>query len=131
MEDPSVDATYFTLPANMEYYYKKNHPEYVTLPPYNDVFIGEKSKSNLGFIYPQNGAILSCVGKSSDSENGVLFELAHKRPMTEVFWFIDGRYLSSTVGEHKLQIEMEEGKHKISVVDENGDKAEVRVENRR
>ncbi|MBP5524413.1 MAG: penicillin-binding protein 1C [Paludibacteraceae bacterium] len=131
MDEASVNATYFTLPANMEYFYKKNHPEYITLPPYSDVFIGEKSKSNLGFIYPQNGAVLSCVGKSADEENGVLFELAHKRPMTEVFWFIDGRYLSSTVGEHKLQIEMEEGKHKISVVDENGDKAEVRVENRR
>lgn len=131
MDEKSINATYFTLPANMEYFYKKNHPEYVTLPPFSDVFIGEKSRSNLGFIYPQNGAVISCVGKKDDEENGVLFELAHKRPMTEVFWFIDGRYLSSTVGEHKLQIEMEEGKHKISVVDENGDKAEVRVENRR
>lgn len=131
IEESSVDLTYFTLPANMEYYYKKSHPDYVTLPPYRNAFVGEKSKSSLGFIYPQNGSIVSCVGKSSDKDKGVLFELAHKRPMTEVFWFIDGQYLSSTVGEHKLQIEMEEGKHKISVVDENGDKAEVRVVNRR
>lgn len=131
IDEKSVNVTYFTLPANMEYYYKKRHPEYVTLPPYRNAFVGGKSKSSLGFIYPQNGSVVSCVGESYDKDKGVLFELAHKRPMTEVFWFIDGQYLTSTVGAHKLKIDMEEGKHKISVVDENGDKAEVRVENRR
>lgn len=71
------------------------------------------------FIFPRkNERIL--LPKSFDGTNEeVVLQLAHSKN-TEVHWYIDERYLTTTTELHETSIHLQPGRYQISVVDEKG-----------
>lgn len=110
----------FVLPPAMEWYYRKNHPEY-KVPP-----VG--SGPEMEFIYPENGAEIRQPRLPDGSKSPVVFSLAHRGSGATVFWHLDNSYLGSTNFIHQIALDMEPGKHVMTVTDENGDSANVTFE---
>ena len=114
-----IHKSWFVLPPLMEYYYKAQNPFYKSLPPFRQDCFGENDIA-MEFIYPkENNAIF--LPKDFDGQtNQLILRVAHSKPETLVFWYLDDTYLGSTKDIHEFAMQPKQGKHVITVVDTFG-----------
>ncbi len=122
------NIAWFTLPPSVEFYYKNKHSAYKYLPPFRPSckeFSQEKT-GNMELIYPyQNSKIyipIEIDGKSGKT----VFELAHRKKNITVFWYIDSKLTATTKDIHQVEIRPEKGEHLLTVLDETGEKIELK-----
>ncbi len=115
-----INEPWFILPPAMEYFYKRKHSEYKTLPP---VAIGcTKSRSIpvMEFIYPTSGIKIFIPRDQTGELTKVIAEVAHRNPSKKLFWHLDETYISTTRFIHQVEISAGSGNHILTVVDEDG-----------
>jgi len=117
-----VDTSFFVLPTAEEWFYKKNHPEYKSLPPYLPN-CSNKNEAMVEVLNPQPNAHL-VMPKSKDSPR-YIFEAVHRNKHSKLFWHVDGIFLTETIDYHKIEYEPTLGKHKLVVLDEQGNTQEI------
>ena len=119
---------HFVLPPIMEWYFKKHHTNYQVLPAFKTGCDAQAGQQNMQFIYPRSLTKIF-VPREIDGEMGkTVFELAHRKSATKVFWHLDGVYLGYTKNIHQMPLAPLEGKHHLSVVDENGESLDIGFE---
>lgn len=117
--DNLVTTPWFTLPPLMEYYFKRNNAEYKSLPPYRDDCKSGIEKT-MDFIYPKADGIIT-LAKGFDGEtNSLVLKIAHRKPETKIFWYLDHDYLGTTTRFHEMTIKPDSGEHLITATDEFG-----------
>ena len=72
------------------------------------------------FIYPKDASLFFLPKDFNGNTNELVLKIAHSKPETTVFWYIDKTYTGSTKQIHELAILPKVGKHLITVVDEYG-----------
>ncbi|WP_203257490.1 penicillin-binding protein 1C [Hyunsoonleella ulvae] len=119
--------SWFVLPPLMAYYYKTKNPFYKTLPKFREDCLGGNSIS-IEFIYPKaNNTIF--LPKDFDGEtNDLILKIAHSKPESTVFWYLNDVFIGVTKDIHELAIQPKTGKHMITVVDEFGSEAKRSLE---
>ncbi len=110
----------FVLPPSWEWYYKQQHPNYRTIPPFSPECMQGTYDQTMQFIYPYPNAVISLPKQLDGSPGKVVFELAHRNPSAKVFWHLDEKYIGETSDIHKLEMQPATGEHALIVVDENG-----------
>ncbi len=114
--------SWFVLPPTQEYFYKRNNPEYMMLPPYMDGCAPPKEQV-LDIIEPDNNSAIY-IPKGMDGEEGMLiFDAVHRNPNATLFWHIDGEFIAQTHAPHSIEVTPTIGKHKVVIVDEAGNSA--------
>ncbi|WP_273568401.1 penicillin-binding protein 1C [Maribacter halichondriae] len=117
---------WFALPPLMEYYYKKSHPIYKPLPPFRN-----DCKSNntvpMEFIYPKNGSRITLAKNFEGKQNELVLKLAHAKPETEVYWYLDETFVKQTQNFHEIGLLPSEGNHKITAIDAFGNEVYVTI----
>lgn len=119
--------SWFVLPPLMEWYYERNHPAYKTLPPVMEGCV-DGSVEELEIVYPEWDSHLVIPRELDGSRGKVVLEAAHRHPATRVFWHVDEAYVGTTQYTHQLAVDMEPGTHRLTVVDADGNRDEVRFE---
>ncbi|MCF7559464.1 penicillin-binding protein 1C [Sabulilitoribacter multivorans] len=114
--------SWFTLPPLMAYYYKTNNPFYKPLPKFRNDCLGE-STITMEFIYPKENNTIFLPKDFDGTTNDLVLKIAHSKPESKLFWYVDDTYIGSTKDIHELAIIPKEGKHIITVVDEFGNEA--------
>lgn len=117
-------VSWFVLPAIQEYYYAKGHPYYRPLPPYLQNCISSLTEKPFDFIYPKNFTKIFLPIDFSGEQQAVVFEIAHSKPESKLFWYLDGKFIGTTQSIHKMPLLPEPGKHKIVISDELGNRIE-------
>ncbi|WP_147677156.1 penicillin-binding protein 1C [Algibacter pacificus] len=119
--------SWFVLPPLMAFYYKTKNPFYKPLPKFRAGCLMQNNVS-IEFIYPkENNSIF--LPKSFDGKtNELILKIAHSKPETTVFWYIDETYVGSTKDIHEMAVLPKIGKHIITVVDELGNEIKRRFE---
>jgi penicillin-binding protein 1C len=110
---------WFVLPPVQEWYYKSTDPTYTKLPPYRADCQSFDSKP-LQLIYPEPNAKIYIPIEVTGKKGKVVFEAAHRKQSTTIFWHIDNSYLGSTKSIHEMAFNIGEGKHVLTLVDELG-----------
>ena len=121
-EPPSNIKTvnYFTLPPVMEWYYQRRHPEYKTLPPLQPGCVDGSQKQTMEFVYPPaNTTIALPIGLDGTLQKVVL-KVIHRNPDAVIYWHLDGNFLGSTQSPHDKEIQPNEGRHVITLIDNAG-----------
>lgn len=123
-EAPSNMTTqsYFVLPPSQSWFYRRQQPNYKTMPPYRaDCQASmEQRNTELALIYP-NGPVKIYVPINLDeTQSRTVFEAKHHQPSTQLFWHLDNTYIGSTQEIHTIELNPEPGSHIITVVDEQG-----------
>lgn len=121
-----IHTSWFVLPPTWEWYYKAQHSDYQSLPPYSPECRKESSVKPMEFIYPYYNAVINLPKQLDGSKGKVIFELAHRSPHHRVFWHLDGKYIGETKNFHKKDYSPEKGEHKLTVVDENGSNISIK-----
>ncbi len=122
----AVSSSWFLLPPLMEFYYKRTHPAYKPLPPFRKDCKSTNAPP-MEFIYPKNGSRISLTKNFKGEKNEVVLKLAHAKPETEVYWYLDDRFISQTKDFHEIGLIPGLGRHRITVVDALGNEVNVMI----
>jgi penicillin-binding protein 1C len=117
-----VHKSWFVLPPLMEYYYKAQNPFYKSLPPFREDCLGENA-TVMEFIYPKDNNTIFLPKDFDGQTNDLILKVAHSKPATLVFWYLDECYLGSTKDIHEFAMQPKQGKHVITIVDEFGNES--------
>jgi len=130
--DEMVRKVWFILPPIQEWFYKKRHPEYKTLPPISPLCNDNQTSSKpMEFIYPNTSNPIRLSKQLDGSVGALALELAHRQADAIVYWHLDDTYIGATQFFHQMSVTPTEGKHWITVVDQWGNTLTRYVEVRR
>lgn len=115
-----INESWFILPPAMEYFYRKKHSEYRSLPPVADGCNLSKSIPVMEFIYPTPGIKIFIPRDNTGELTKVITEVAHRNPSKKLFWHLDQKYIGTTHFIHQLELFASPGDHILTVVDEDG-----------
>jgi len=122
-----IQSSWFVLPPAWAWYYRRQHPDYQPPPPFSNT-CASSTEIPMQFIYPQSDVKISLPRQMDGSRSPVTFELAHNRPNATVYWHIDNDYIASTADFHKLTVNLTEGRHNLTAVDDEGNSISCVVE---
>lgn len=122
-----TNKSWFVLPPLMEHYYKTKNPFYKPLPPFRTDCLGE-GNITMQFIYPKVSGQFFLPKDFDGNTNALILKIAHSKPETTVFWYVDKTFIGSTKTIHDMAILPKTGKHLITVVDELGNEVSRRIE---
>jgi len=118
-----VDQNWFILPPIQSYYYKVKHPTYRELPAFAPG-CGAEEFNPIGLIYPKSDMRLFISTGFDGKKLPIVLEATHSRTNKKIFWHLNSEYLGETNESHKMSIEPTEGKHLLTLVDEDGHRLE-------
>ena len=110
---------WFVLTPVQEWYYIRTHGDYRKLPPWRPD-CKNPSGDVMEMIYPQKGTRVFIPRDFGGTKGTVVFELAHRNPLAEVYWHIDDRYIGSTRHIHQMKFDTSEGLHTLTLMDDDG-----------
>lgn len=119
-----IESKQFVLPPIQEFYYRKNHPTYFTLPPYLPGCEQLNTKKEFDFIYPKSFTKIFLPVDFKGEKQPVVFEIAHTKPNEKLFWHLDEEFIGTTQQTHKMPIIPSIGKHKMIVTNQAGNRIE-------
>lgn len=122
-----VNKKWFILPPVMEWYYKSQHIDYKTLPPYR-ADCKQNQQSAMDFIYPKNNSKIYLAKDFYGKVQPVILKVAHSNRNSKLFWSLDNTFLGETQTFHEMQIKPETGIHYIIVSDEFGNEIKRKIE---
>lgn len=114
------NESWFVLPPAMEYFYKKKHTEYKTLPPVAKGCSTSKNIQVMEFIYPTPGIRIFIPRDHTGESTKVITEVVHRNPSKKIFWHLDEKYIGTTQYIHQLEMFAGSGNHVLTAVDEDG-----------
>ena len=115
-----VHKPWFVLPPIQEWYYKNKHHDYVVLPSFKPG-CGPEEIHSMELIYPRNEVRIYIPVQLDGSRGRVVFEVAHRRPETTVYWHLDDQFVKATRYMHQVELLPADGWHTLTLVDENGE----------
>jgi penicillin-binding protein 1C len=122
-----VTKSWFVLPPVMEWYYKSQHIEYRSLPPFRADCNGIGA-GTMDFIYPKANTKIYLTKDFNSQVQPVVLKVAHPQREMALYWYIDNVYLGTTKTFHELVISPNSGFHYVTVVDEDGNEIRRKIE---
>lgn len=122
---------WFVLPPLEEYYFKSKNPWYVSPPPFRPDCMGSAAaadQSPMQLIYPKHPTRIYVPVDLDGKLGSTVFQVAHRKRDTEIFWHLDGNFLGSTTTFHQMALQPPVGPHVLTLVDKDGFQLEERFE---
>lgn len=116
--------TWFVLPPAMEHYYRRKHPGYAVLPAWNPGCYATETAMEM--IYPREMEYLFIPRQLGNVPGMAIFEIAHRNPSSEVFWYLDKEYLGATAEFHQMSLHPSPGWHLLTLIDREGNQLQKR-----
>jgi penicillin-binding protein 1C len=120
-----IHKKWFVLPSNVEHYYKLNHPNYETLPEFQQGCGSNTSDAPMTLLYPRKGTVIMLPKNLNEQTGDVVCELIHRNKKAVVYWHLDKEYIGQTTEIHQISIKPKKGNHFLKAIDENGNTVSV------
>ena len=123
----TLQQTYLHLPPLHEFYYRQQHPDFVSPPPLHPAcenIATQSSDRPMQLIYPRETQKIILTRGLSGELNQAVFRVAHRSSRQTIYWHLDGSYLGATSRIHEMSLQPEAGTHRLHLVDENGNRLE-------
>lgn len=124
--------TWFVLPPGQEVHYRGRNPDYRPLPPYRAdcaATVAETAADGpVDFVYPHPGARIYIPVELGGRRGRTVFSAAHRDPEATLHWHLDDRYVGSTRVFHEQALDIAQGPHTLTVVDDFGNRARRKFE---
>lgn len=118
-------ANWFELPPAQAWYYQRRHPEYRPVPEFAAECKSEVSASKgVHILYPYPQAEIYLPNDIDGNREEVVFEALHSNDEATLFWHVDETFINKTTFDHKLALQLAPGSYRLTVMDEQGNRAE-------
>jgi len=74
----------------------------------------------MAFISPKKNSTIVLAKNEQEKMNPLILKIAHIKPETKVYWYLDNVYIKTTEVFHEIGVLPTQGKHTITVVDALG-----------
>jgi penicillin-binding protein 1C len=118
--------SWFALPPVMEYYYAPLHPEYKVLPSFRPDCLQE-GEALMAFIFPKKNETIILAKNFEEQTQDVIFKIAHRNPETKVYWYLDGRFITTTETFHEIALQPLPGEYLLTAMDQDGNEIKQRI----
>ncbi|GIZ15693.1 penicillin-binding protein 1C [Capnocytophaga catalasegens] len=118
--------SYFVLPPIMEWYYKKNHINYKSLPPLRTDCASSDKQSVLDFIYPKHGSVIYQTTGFGGLAQPIVSKIAYTGK-DSVFWYLDDQFLGQTLHYHEMTFRTTKGEHFLKIIDNQGNEKTILI----
>lgn len=125
--DRMISRPWFVLPPAQEYYYRNYHIDYIPLPPVKPG-CGQDLNRQIELIYPEHNAILYLPKGFSGKSEKFIFKAAHARRDATIYWHLDESYLGETTENHQISCSVGQGKHLLTLIDNEGNQKKIQFE---
>lgn len=115
---------WFVLPPTEEHFYKARNPNYEPPPPYRPDCAGQPEQPDMELIYPKYPTRIYVPVGLDGKLSKTVFTATHRSPETTIYWHLDNEYIGSTQTFHSFELNPSEGKHLLTLVDEQGHRME-------
>ncbi len=118
---------WFVLPPAQEFYYRKRHPGYRPLPSFRPdcrALADAGGAGPIDLLYPMAGTRLYIPLDLDGRMSRTVFEAVHREPDSTLYWHLDDGYLGSTRTFHQQAVLVDPGWHRLTLVDEQGNRLE-------
>ncbi len=112
--------SWFVLPPVIEWYYKAHSPFYAVLPPVHPKCTSSRERKEMQLIYPRSNEKVFVPYDASGEKQLVVFEAAHSRAGSVIYWHIDNTYIGKTESIHQFPMDLTAGNHVLTLVDDQG-----------
>ncbi|UII32882.1 penicillin-binding protein 1C [Fulvivirga ulvae] len=120
--DKIVHTSWFVLPPVQEYYYRSKNPSYRKLPPFRkDCISDQMNIATMDVIYPKKNSIIYIPKELDGTLGSAVFEVAHRRPETTIFWHLNDQFIGTTTRIHQLSVSPPAGNYELTLVDDEGE----------
>ena len=75
----------------------------------------------MDLIYPKDHSRIFIPRELTGEAGKVVFELAHSDPAITVYWHLDGVFMGTTRGKHRIPLNPDYGRHHLTIVDDTGE----------
>ncbi|MBN2413005.1 penicillin-binding protein 1C [candidate division KSB1 bacterium] len=90
------------------------------IPPHTENCPNEMAENRLEIVYPVNGIKILVPRDLDGGYEKIVLSARHQHPSSQLFWFIDGKFLGETINIHQYTIDILPGKHKLTIQDDEG-----------
>jgi len=122
----TTSVSWFVLPPVQEYYFRSKNLSYQSLPPFRIDCTNPAAHASMDLIYPGLNARIFIPRELDGQMGSTLFEAVHRNTKTNIYWHLDGNFIATTTGPHRLAMTPDAGNHIITLVDEQGEVMERR-----
>ena len=119
------DTTWFQLDPIQSYFYHKKHGTQLQLPSLSESCRGNDKANQVAIVYPTSGSEI-VVPRGLGGEIEMIQLQAVAGDSAELFWHLDEVFLGTTRNMHEMTIELSEGAHTLTVIDQHGNIAKCR-----
>lgn len=113
-----ISTAWFTLPPGMEHYYAARNPGYRPLPHWLPGTNGLDEPMEI--LYPEPSATILIPVELDGSKGHMVVEVAHRNSAATLFWDLDGTFIGTTTGEHRMALSPPPGPHRLTLTDGQG-----------
>jgi len=117
---------WFVLPPDQASYYQQYHADYLPLPPLRADCQSDNSSQQdvLSLVYPQDHTQIYLPRELDGKLGKTIFRAVPRRPETLLYWHLDNQFIGMTQTFHQQAVQPSAGKHRVTVVDEAGNRVE-------
>ena len=111
---------WFVLPPVQEWYYKKHHADYKSLPSFLPGCEPTGQRS-MDLVYPGK-ELRIFIPRGLQGEKGrVVFEAVHTNPDAVIYWHLDDLFIGATRFIHQVELLPAQGEHRLILIDDQGE----------
>lgn len=115
--------SWFALPPGQDFYYRRTRSGYRPVPPEHPACAGAAATTSMDFLYPEAGSRVYIPVDLGGKKGRVVFAVAHRRTDATLHWHLDDRFIGTTQTFHEQALDIEPGRHTITVVDQWGERS--------
>lgn len=132
LPEKMIHLPWLVLPPLEEYYYRQGHPSYQSLPPLRadcqNTSVAAAVNRTMQLIYPREATKIFVPIDLDGKMSKTVFQVAHRKPETTIYWHLDQDYIGSTSTFHQFSLQPTVGKHLLTLVDKDGNRLEQSFE---
>ncbi len=114
----------FVLPPSQAFYYRQHHSDYRSLPPLHPDCVRQVAEqhrhSPIALLYPAPGTAIYIPFDLGGEKSRTVFEAVHRDRDAVLYWHLDDQYLGMTTTFHQQGLNIEPGRHRLTLVDQQG-----------
>lgn len=122
--DQMIHQPWFVLPPMEAFYHSPKNPAYKVVPPQHPDCQYEEDLPPMQLVYPRKSTKIYVPVDLDGKLSKTVFSVAHRASETLIHWYIDENYLGNTQFFHNKELSPPAGKHKLTLVDELGNRLE-------
>ncbi|PID50357.1 MAG: penicillin-binding protein 1C [Proteobacteria bacterium] len=122
---------WFVLPPEQAHYYQQHHANYQALPPWRADCLKETQGNDveaISLVYPRPNTQIIIPRDLSGKRSQIIFKAVPRNPDSLLYWHLDNDFMGTTQTFHQQALQVPVGEHRLSIVDELGNRVEQSFE---